>query len=177
MSMKQLILGGARSGKSLFAENLALDLHAENLKNSASANLIYIATSPPIDDEMDERINAHKTRRADVWQTIEQPINVAETLATMSAKSTILIDCLTLWINNLIFKNLNVEQHFDALCQAVVESPANIIMVSNELGMGLVPEDKLSREFRDYQGQLNQLMAQKVDKVAFVVAGLPLWVK
>lgn len=175
--MKQLILGGARSGKSLFAENLAQDLHSKNLKTANHATLIYIATSPHIDDEMDDRIAAHKARRNDVWQVIEQPLDIADMLQNSGSNSTLLIDCLTLWINNLIYENRNVETHFDALCQAVEATPANVIMVSNELGTGLVPEDKLSREFRDYQGKLNQLIAQKVDKVAFMVAGLPLWVK
>ncbi|MBL1421978.1 MAG: bifunctional adenosylcobinamide kinase/adenosylcobinamide-phosphate guanylyltransferase [Alphaproteobacteria bacterium] len=172
--MKQLILGGARSGKSLFAENLAQDLHSKQLK---TAKLIYIATSPRIDDEMDDRIAAHKARRNDVWQVVEEPINIADIVKTSQAETTILIDCLTLWINNLIYRNLNVETHFETLCQAVETASANVIIVSNELGMGLVPEDKLSREFRDYQGKLNQLIAQKVDKVAFMVAGLPLWVR
>lgn len=177
MAMKQLILGGARSGKSLFAENLALNLHTQNLQSSTDAELIYIATCPRIDDEMDARIQAHIARRSDIWQTAETPINIADMVENKGAGTTLLIDCLTLWINNLMFENLNVVAHFDMLCQAVEASPAHIVIVSNELGMGLVPEDKLCREFRDYQGQLNQLMAQKVDKVAFMVAGLPLWVK
>lgn len=175
--MKQLILGGARSGKSLFAENLAQDLHKKNLKTTNQATLIYIATSPRIDGEMDDRIAIHKARRNGVWQVIEEPINIADMVQNSDAETTLLIDCLTLWINNLMYKKLGIELHFDALCQAVKTTPANVIMVSNELGMGLVPEDRLSRDFRDYQGKLNQLIAQKVDKVAFMVAGLPLWVK
>ena len=175
--MKQLILGGARSGKSLFAEKLALDLHTENIKRQPAAELIYIATSPRIDEEMDERIKLHKARRSDIWHILEIPLNIETALQDKRAETTILIDCLTLWINNLIYNQLDVEPHFESLSQMIENTSAHIIMVSNELGMGLVPEDKLSREFRDYQGQLNQLMAQKVDKVAFMVAGLPLWVK
>lgn len=175
--MKQLILGGARSGKSLFAENLALAIHADKLIQNPKAELIYIATSPIIDDEMDRRIAVHKARRGDRWQAIEKPINIADCLQDYDDGATVLIDCLTLWINNLMFENLDVEKRFAALEQAINASKSDIILVSNELGMGLVPEDKLSREFRDFQGRLNQLMAQKVDKVALIVAGLPLWMK
>lgn len=175
--MKQLILGGARSGKSQFAENLALASHTQNLKKSAAAKLIYIATSPNIDDEMNERIKLHKARRSDIWHNIEQPIDIADELQGLNEQDTVLIDCLTLWINNLTYQNLDIEANFKKLCQAIIESKANIIMVSNELGMGLVPENKISREFRDHQGKLNQMIAQKVDKLALIVAGLPLWVK
>lgn len=175
--MKQLILGGARSGKSLFAEKAALDLHAENTKTSKNTELIYLATSPNIDDEMDERIALHKARRDDIWQTYETPVDITNMLFGNGAGVTILVDCLTLWINNLVYEKCNVEAEFGKLSRAITQSKADIILVSNELGMGLVPETKLNREFRDYQGQLNQLIAQKVDKVAFVVAGLPLWMK
>lgn len=175
--MKQLILGGARSGKSQFAENLALEIHTKNLQINPAAKLYYIATSPHIDAEMNARIEAHKARRTDIWQTIEAPLEIAGSLQNMHQDATILIDCLTLWINNLMFENLDLQAKSDQLLATINNSNAHIILVSNELGMGLVPEAKLSREFRDYQGKLNQLMAQKVDKVAFVVAGLPLWMK
>ncbi|MGL1920979.1 MAG: bifunctional adenosylcobinamide kinase/adenosylcobinamide-phosphate guanylyltransferase [Hyphomicrobiales bacterium] len=175
--MKQLILGGARSGKSLFAENIALAIHADKTEKHSNSELIYVATSPKIDGEMNARIEAHKARRGGEWQTIEKPINIADCLQDYQDEATILVDCLTLWLNNLIYENLNVETYFEKLTEAIEASNADIIFVSNELGMGLVPEEKLSREFRDFQGILNQKMAQKVNKVAFIVAGLPLWVK
>lgn len=172
--MKQLILGGARSGKSQFAEQQALDMFS---KQSTSAKLIYIATSPVIDAEMDERIIAHQSRRSADWQLVECPLDLPLQLSEYDDNAVILIDCLTLWLNNLIYEKQDVEKKIAELIESLTISDAQIILVSNELGMGLVSEIKTSREFRDHQGRLNQLIAQKVDKVAFVVAGLPLWMK
>lgn len=180
--MRYLILGGARSGKSEFAENLALELHAERAKNSGGAELFYLATcaSPSEfggDTDMEARIILHQQRRDDMWINIEEPLNITPFLEDLDHNSTILVDCLTLWISNLMYGNLDIEQEFDDLCDLIDDADINIVFVSNELGMGLVPDTKIGRDFRDFQGKLNQLMAQRVDKVALIVAGLPIWVK
>lgn len=174
---KYLILGGARSGKSLFAENLALKTHQQIAQNHPTAQLTYLATAEAFDDEMQARILTHQQRRNELWDNVEQPINIADVIQDLSKNDTLLLDCLTLWINNLMFKQHDVEQEFKRLAQVVEQSAANIILVSNEVGMGLVPDTSIGREFRDSQGQLNQLIAQKVDKVALMVAALPLWMK
>ena len=171
---KHLILGGARSGKSLFAENLALQIYNQAAKNS---QLYYLATCEAADAEMRARVLKHKQRRDDGWINVEQPLDIATFLQSNASNAVILVDCLTLWINNLIYHKYDVEPAFERLYKVLETSETDIIFVSNELGMGLVPETKLGREFRDFQGLLNQQLAQKVDKVALIVAGLPLWLK
>ncbi len=180
--MKYLILGGARSGKSLFAENLCLKRHEKLGNDSVHNKLIYLATCPKAvnsepDDEIAARIKLHQARRGQVWQTIEVPLKLAEQIKQIEVNSVVLIDCLTLWISNLMFAKLDISTEFDQLLNAITASEASIFMVSNEVGMGLVPETAIGREFRDLQGKLNQEMAQRVDKVALIVAGLPIWVK
>lgn len=171
---KHLILGGARSGKSLFAENLALQIYGQA---GHKTKLYYLATCQAMDGEMQARVLQHKQRRDDGWINVEHPLEIVKFLQSNASNAVILLDCLTLWINNLIYNKHNIEQEFERLYNALENSSANIIFVSNELGMGLVPETKLGREFRDLQGLLNQNLAQKVDKVALIVAGLPLWLK
>ncbi len=177
--MKYLVLGGANSGKSIFAEKLALDLHSQKLKSFSDAQLFYLATCPnsPSDAEMSARILAHKARRNNIWKNIEESINIAQFLTKLDDSSTVLIDCLTLWLSNLMYKNTNIHQEFENLCGVLSNIQANVILVSNEVGMGLVPETKLGRDFRNLQGKLNQIIAQKTDKVTLVVAGCPLHIK
>ncbi len=164
-----LVLGGARSGKSAFAEKLAFDSGLKRL---------YVATSPVIDDEMHSRVNLHKQRRGDHWRTVEEEIDLPGVLACESAGDTvILIDCLTLWLNNLMYRELDVTEAAQALCHALEHLKGPCVLVSNEVGMGIVPENRLSRSFRDAQGRLNQDIAAVARQVIFVAAGLPLVMK
>lgn len=161
-----LILGGARSGKSRFAESLALgEKH-------------YIATAQAFDGEMTERIAAHKSRRGAGWVTHEQPLELPQLLAEIDAPGRfILVDCLTLWLSNLMLAERDWQGPVSELCDVLKACKARVILVSNEVGMGLVPDTPLGRRFRDAQGIANQQVAQAVDQVVFVAAGLPLALK
>ena len=164
-----LVLGGARSGKSRFAETLAL--------NSGLSRL-YVATSPIIDEETRDRVALHKAQRGGGWRTLEEEMDVAGVLdCEAGPERVILVDCLTLWLNNLFFRTLDVAAETERLCHAVSHLKGPAIFVSNEIGLGLVPETKLSRDFRDAQGRINQAMAEACKSVVFVAAGLPLTLK
>jgi adenosylcobinamide kinase / adenosylcobinamide-phosphate guanylyltransferase len=159
------VLGGARSGKSSFAQRLA---------EESSGELIYIATAQAFDDEMTERITRHKADRGPRWQTVECPVELAEVIAAHpGANKTILIDCLTLWLSNLILGERDVANAVSGLIKALKNSQAQIILVSNEVGQGIVPDNALARRFRDEAGWLNQTIAKTADTVWFVTAGLP----
>ncbi|WP_417693088.1 bifunctional adenosylcobinamide kinase/adenosylcobinamide-phosphate guanylyltransferase [Roseibium sp.] len=169
MSGASLVLGGARSGKSAFAEKLARD---------SGLRKIYLATSPRIDTETEERIALHRQARGRDWQTVEEQLDLSSALEDMAAAdSIILVDCLTLWLNNLVFHERDLPAEIDCLYATAGALQGRVIFVSNEIGMGLVPADALSRSFRDAQGRLNQRMAEVCDKVIFVAAGLPLQLK
>jgi adenosylcobinamide kinase/adenosylcobinamide-phosphate guanylyltransferase len=164
-----LVLGGARSGKSAFAERLVVD---------STATRIYLATATGGDDEMRDRIAHHRARRGDGWRTIEEPLALVDTLSREDQVSTaIVVDCLTLWLSNLMHASKDVEAETRRLATFLREARANIVLVSNEIGLGLVPETPLGRAFRDAQGRLNQAVATAVANVAFIAAGLPLWLK
>ncbi len=162
--MKELILGGARSGKSVLAENLALESGLE---------VIYIATATALDQEMAKRVEHHQQRRPDDWKLIEEPIYLAATLEQYAAKDrVILVDCLTLWLSNLLHaEQLKIQR--EALLQLLPHLPGRLIMVSNEVGMGIVPMGELSRRFQDEAGRLHQMLAQQCERVILTVAGLP----
>ena len=168
--MKHLILGGARSGKSRFAEELAL---------ASDKRLIYIATAQGLDDEMQQRISHHQHQREKRWQTIEEPITLAATLAQYADKNTcILVDCLTLWLTNVLLAGeIIFQREYTALLKTVPELAGDIIFVSNEVGMGIVAADPLSRRFVDEAGRLHQALAKISDRTTLVVAGLPLSLK
>ncbi|MEL6826385.1 MAG: bifunctional adenosylcobinamide kinase/adenosylcobinamide-phosphate guanylyltransferase [Pseudomonadota bacterium] len=169
MSESYLILGGARSGKS--GRALAL---AEQLGETRA----YIATAEALDPEMAARIAHHQQERNAGWVTIEAPLNLVEAIDAKPAEIEVcLIDCLTLWLSNLMHHQEDADHATDALCQAVQAASVPIIMVSNEVGMGLVPDTSLGRQFRDAQGRLNQAMAATCDRVEFVAAGLSLKLK
>jgi len=178
-----LILGGARSGKSTYAENCAIDAFSNNqLAQQSSeqlnnqAKLIYLATATAGDNEMSERIRHHQERRNADWQLIEEPLDLANIINNANSNTTILVDCLTLWLSNCLHREVWLQQRTDLL-NALTETTANIIMVSNEVGSGIVPMGELSRQFVDESGWLHQQIASIADKVDLVVAGLPLSLK
>jgi len=162
-----LVLGGARSGKSRYAETLITALPPP---------WIYVATAQALDAEMTARIEAHKARRGAGWTTVEAPRELAGALVAR-AQAPVLVDCLTLWLSNLMMANARVDAELDRLELALAEANAPIVLVSNEVGSGIVPDNALARRFRDLQGGLNQRIAGRADHVVLLVAGLPLFVK
>ena len=167
---KTLILGGARSGKSSLAETLA----------KTSEQVTYIATATAFDAEMTKRITLHQQQRPNNWLLIECPLLLCEALTQLSGSGqTVLVDCLTLWLNNQLYHQ--PEQDFalarQQVADAVSQFEGKLILVSNEVGMGLVPMGELNRVFVDQQGWLNQQLARVCDEVIFVAAGLPLYLK
>lgn len=162
-----LVLGGARSGKSAYAEGLLADKPA-----------LYLATGQAFDDEMAERIRLHTARRGPMWSTIEEPLDLAAALdAHLDPTRPVLVDCLTLWISNLMHHGRDVDHETAMLCEVLESARGHVVLVSNEVGMGLVPETQLGRRFRDHQGRVNQHVAQACRRVVFVAAGLPLVLK
>jgi adenosylcobinamide kinase/adenosylcobinamide-phosphate guanylyltransferase len=169
-----LILGGARSGKSSFALKLA---------GRGWRRPLYVATAEAFDVEMAERIAAHKKARSRRWACVEEPLELARLIARAgklySARDVLLVDCLTLWLNNVIFKEgIKAFQRRKAgFLKAVRESRKSLVMVSNEVGLGIVPESEAGRQFRDLAGWLNQDLAAAADAVVLVTAGLPVVLK
>ncbi|MFJ4135451.1 bifunctional adenosylcobinamide kinase/adenosylcobinamide-phosphate guanylyltransferase [Pseudomonas cyclaminis] len=169
--MLQLILGGARSGKSRLAERLAVD---------SALPVIYIATSQPLDGEMNARVALHRERRPDDWGLIEEPVELVRVLReNAAADRCLLVDCLTLWLTNLLMlddaERLAFER--DELLQTLASLPGEIIFVSNETGMGVVPLGELTRRYVDEAGWLHQALAERCQRVVLTVAGLPLTLK
>ncbi len=163
-----LILGGARSGKSLFAENI--------LKNYEQKT--YLATAVARDSEMKKRVEKHRARRGPSWQTIEESIDITNVISTHGEKGVpLLLDCLTLWAMNLLSAGLDHHQEVKRLSDTLERIPGPVVMVSNEIGLGVIPETKLSRLFVDLQGDINQAVAEVSDRVIFVAAGLPIVMK
>jgi len=165
-----LVLGGARSGKSVRAECLA---------KASALDVTYIATSPVMenDKEWQKRIERHQESRPTHWQTIEERLDLCGVLGAIKPNQCALIDCLTLWLFNLMEEQRNIAVEIKMLCDCLEKLDLQIILVSNELGMGLVPEHKLGRNFRDAQGQLNQAVAKVAGRVEFVVAGISMVIK
>ncbi|MBC25596.1 MAG: bifunctional adenosylcobinamide kinase/adenosylcobinamide-phosphate guanylyltransferase [Rhodospirillaceae bacterium] len=158
-----LVLGGARSGKSLYAERC--------IKN-ISRQPVYIATAEPGDPEMIERIKRHRERRGSNWETVEESIDLVGVLK-VHRKSTILIDCLTLWLTNLILADHDVEESVSELALELGQAEGSVFLVSNEVGSGIMPENALARKFCDVAGQMNQIIASKASSVILVTAGIP----
>jgi len=165
-----LVLGGARSGKSALAERFARD---------SGGQRCYIATAEAFDTEMAERIARHRADRGRDWRTIEAPRALPEALAEAAADAgnVVLVDCLTLWLSNLMLDDVEVEAATDALLSALDGARAPVILVSNEVGMSIVPATPLGRSFRDAQGVLNARVAAAATDVFLVTAGLPLRLK
>ncbi|NWD76549.1 bifunctional adenosylcobinamide kinase/adenosylcobinamide-phosphate guanylyltransferase [Pseudomonas gingeri] len=169
--MLQLILGGARSGKSRLAERLAAE---------SALPVTYIATSQPLDGELNERVALHRQRRPAHWQLIEEPLALARVLRENAAlDACLLVDCLTLWLTNLLMlddsERLKVER--EALLLSLAQLPGEIIFVSNETGLGIVPLGELTRRYVDEAGWLHQALAERCQRVVLTVAGLPLTLK
>ncbi len=162
-----LVLGGARSGKSRYAENLIAALPPP---------WTYVATAEAGDAEMAARIAAHRARRGSSWRTIEAPRDLAAALKSCQTMP-VLIDCLTLWLSNLMLAEADIDAEVAQLEDAVKAVAAPVVLVANEVGSGIVPDHALGRRFRDLQGLLNQRIAARADRVVLVVAGLPLAVK
>ncbi|MBN9267086.1 MAG: bifunctional adenosylcobinamide kinase/adenosylcobinamide-phosphate guanylyltransferase [Hyphomicrobium sp.] len=164
-----IVLGGARSGKSRYAESIVSELPSP---------WIYVATGEALDDEMRERIAHHRGRRDDRWQTVDAPRDLPEVLQSLEhLRRPILVDCLTLWLSNCLLADLDLDAASNRLVAALEKAPGPLVVVSNEVGFGIVPETPLGRRFRDEQGRLNQRVAQIADRAVLVVAGLPLLLK
>ncbi|MEM7329177.1 MAG: bifunctional adenosylcobinamide kinase/adenosylcobinamide-phosphate guanylyltransferase [Pseudomonadota bacterium] len=169
MAESYLILGGARSGKSRRALALAESIGSERA---------YIATAEALDDEMKARIAQHQRERGADWSVYETPLDLVGILQNLPSHTDVcLVDCLTLWLSNLMHHERDIGAESERLCRAVQGLPIPIVLVSNEVGLGLVPETPLGREFRDAQGRLNQTLAATCDRVEFVAAGLPISLK
>jgi adenosylcobinamide kinase/adenosylcobinamide-phosphate guanylyltransferase len=170
------VLGGARSGKSTFAEQWA-----GRLSELHSLPVTYVATAQSSDDEMEERILRHRHRRPQDWLTVEEPLDVADWMMKQSEPTVILIDCLSLLLNNWMFVERCSERQFFArleqLVAAISQCVHPIVVVSNEVGQGIVPGDPVSRQYRDWLGLLNQAVAKQADSVIWVVAGIPVDLK
>ncbi len=164
-----LVLGGARSGKSA---------HAEGLLAASGLERVYIATAEAGDPEMNERIAAHRARRGPDWRTVEAPLRLEETLAAEAGEGrAVLVDCLTLWLSNLMAADEDFEARIAQLVETAKAAKGLRVFVSNEVGLGIVPDTPLGRRFRDAQGRMNQAMAAAADHVVFTAAGLPLILK
>jgi adenosylcobinamide kinase/adenosylcobinamide-phosphate guanylyltransferase len=165
--MIELVIGGARSGKSGFAETRA---------RACGLRTTYVATGEARDDEMAARIAHHRARRPARWRTVEEPLRLADALRREAADDAcLLVDCLTLWLTNVLLTGRDEE--IDKLLAVLPGLPGHILLVSNEVGWGIVPENALARRFRDEQGRLNQRIAALADVVTLVAAGLPLQLK
>ena len=160
-----LVLGGARSGKSR---------HAEAAVMASPAPWIYVATAEPFDGEMTARIAEHRARRGRAWRTIEEPLDLVGTLARECAeRRAVLVDCLTLWLTNLMVRQRPIEAELDSLLELLPDLPGARVLVSNEVGQGVVPTAAMARGFVDHAGRLHQRIAELADAVVFMTAGLP----
>ncbi|WP_447765168.1 bifunctional adenosylcobinamide kinase/adenosylcobinamide-phosphate guanylyltransferase [Sphingopyxis panaciterrae] len=164
-----LILGGARSGKSR---------HAQSLAEAFDGALLYIATGEAFDAEMAERIARHRADRGPRWTTHEIPLALpAAIAASSSARRLVLVECLTLWTSNLMHADRDIDTDISSLVDALDRAAGPVILVSNEVGLGIVPDNALARRFRDAAGRMNQAVAAAAQRVSFVAAGLPLRLK
>ena len=176
MGRNLFVIGGARSGKSAYAEQLATD----NFRalNHADASLYYLATAQAFDQEMQARIDLHQQRRNADWQTIDAPLDLPEKLVECShQQAVILVDCLSIWTTNLLIHERDIEQARQALIDTLRECKGRIILVASETGLGIVPDNALSRRFRDANGLLNQAVTAAADEVFFMMAGIALRIK
>jgi adenosylcobinamide kinase/adenosylcobinamide-phosphate guanylyltransferase len=162
-----LILGGARSGKSRFAEELI---------ESAAQPALFLATAQPLDAEMRARIAAHRARRGAHWTTTEEPLELVNILLGETARP-VLVDCLTLWLSNLMGAERDIGFEIERLLAVLPQARMPVVIVANEVGLGIVPDNAMARDFRDHAGRLNQGIARAAQRVVFMAAGLPLALK
>lgn len=167
-----LVLGGARSGKSAFAQTAA-----EARATETGGRLVMIATAQAFDAEMAERIHRHRVDRGAAWTTLEAPIDLAAALEGLGASDVVVVDCLTLWLSNLMLAEMDMAAAASTLLAAASEFEGSLWLVSNEVGFGIVPDNALARRFRDEAGRLHQALAQAAEAVTLVMAGLPLRMK
>lgn len=163
-----LVLGGSASGKSAFAEMLVV---------GTARPKSYLATAQAFDDEMRRKIAAHRDARGPDWHTIEEPLAAADVLRSQPSEGILLLDCVTLWLTNVLLADRNVDAACADLIDGLRDCPCPAVVVSNEVGQGIVPDNALSRQFRAAQGQLNQQLAAKAGLVVMVTAGLPMTLK
>lgn len=163
-----LVTGGARSGKSLYAETLALSMPGQP---------VYLATAEALDTEMAERIALHRARRDARWRDIAAPMDLCGALVASDGGGARLVDCLTLWLSNLMFSGRDWQAEAGALVDCLHAQAAPVVLVTNEVGMGIVPDNRLARDYRDALGSLNQRIGHAADQVVLVVAGQPLKIK
>jgi adenosylcobinamide kinase / adenosylcobinamide-phosphate guanylyltransferase len=163
-----LVLGGAASGKSR---------HAEGLVTATGRDRVYIATAQAFDAEMSAKISAHQLLRGPGWRTVEEPLDLPMALNGVASHEVVLIDCATLWLTNLILSEADIDAARTALLAALDACPVPVVIVSNEVGAGIVPDNALARRFRNAQGRLNQVLAAEAGHVVAVMAGLPLVLK
>ncbi len=163
-----LVIGGARSGKSTFAETLVMDSHLARR---------YIATAQAWDTEMRDRIAQHREQRGENWLTVEAPLDLAGALQAAGPQEVILVDCATLWLSNQLLSDADLPAATSVLQTAIAECPATIVVVTNEVGWSIVPDNALARRFRDAQGKLNQSLGAQADLVVAVMAGFPIVLK
>jgi adenosylcobinamide kinase/adenosylcobinamide-phosphate guanylyltransferase len=163
------VLGGARSGKSRYAQARA---------EAAGGSPVFVATAEAFDDEMHERIARHQADRDARWRTVEAPRDLPAAIDALNAEdAVVLVDCLTLWVSNLLLAEADIPAASRELCHAINRFEGRLILVANEVGLGIVPDNALARAFRDAAGQLNQLVAANVQEVVLITAGLPLTLK
>ncbi len=158
------VLGGAASGKSSFAEKLVCDTGAPR---------VYLATSQVFDDEMRRKVDDHITMRGPDWETIEEPLHLEDILTALPADKVVLLDCATMWLSNHMMEDADIGAATERLVNALTACKARVVIVSNEVGMGIVPDNALARAFRNAQGKLNIRLADVSDLAVFVVSGLP----
>ena len=172
MAVTLLVTGGARSGKSNFAEE-----QAREFGQQLGKSLVYIATAEAFDDEMIARISRHQDRRGPEWHTVHAPLDLAQAITQADGQGPCVVDCLTLWLSNLMMAEQEIEAAADALLTALASRSDPMILVTNEVGCGIVPKNALARRFRDEAGRLNQLIAQAVDEVYACISGIPVKIK
>ena len=169
---KILVIGGCRSGKSS---------HALKLAEGMGKRRTFLATCQPTDDEMRDRVNRHRNARSPSWETLEVPLDLAGAITTRSPLADVLlVDCLTLWLSNLLAQTqamARLRQHIDELAETVKAVPSAVVLVSNEVGAGIVPENRLARLYRDLAGWTNQAVAASCNRVVWTVAGIPVTIK
>ena len=173
MNKSVFVIGGCRSGKSSIALEMADSLDFQEK--------IFIATCQPLDGEMEDRVARHQADRGPEWKTVEEPLRLSDAVNNNAKPgNVILVDCLTLWISNLVLADNSQDQIAEQagnLARVIEEAPCPVILVSNEVGAGIVPENALSRRFRDAAGKVNQIMGKACDQVLWVVAGIPVAIK